>query len=216
MFLRGIFTFGVESSLKADTLYQISNSLGSVIKREIVRDRVDEVINVMEKGRVFNSPLAILKYTHTSRRYDELNKIGDKTRKKEFNLHSFDDETNKLPFGTVDTNSLDTSNKLVYPVEKSWETLRHGEDIDSVEFDDELRSMVKRYNELSDYIYDTYATDFKKLLLKVAMGVSASRKHLDTILLTEDNQDYYEVVSFLISFVEFFEFLHSEEVKLIV
>lgn len=210
MFLRGVFE-NYAKPLGVSTLESVHDLFFEEDLPSNVKNNMFELVNQIDKGLRISNTVSLAKYSYVMTRNQDIGAFNEKVRHKEFAIDSFDEDSNSLPKGTVDEGSLSNELSLNPQTIMSWQTALSKNNIDALEFQDELQENIDVFNQTTRYLYESYGFDFRFLSKQALNGFKDSKNYLDMILAKENDEEFSEALNFLSKYQEFYDYINSNE-----
>lgn len=215
MFLRGIFS---KSSLNIMSVHTLEGLA--------VLDKANDVPNFVyeylyESASYLsrqNYVAGVGNYVNVSKEYERMRKFrdfGEKVKHKEYNLHTSEDGQESYSC-TIPEVLVDGDATLVEKPVVSWFVKMRENSGEAIDFRYELEDIIERFNLARRYLLETYAIDLKRMLYLVFQGRVGTKEYLNKVLEREQDIDLMEVLVYLIKFIEFEDYLASDEEVLVV
>lgn len=216
MFLRGIFS---KSSLNIMSTHTLEG-LSSLNKLDVIPDVVLEYL--YETAQVLDSKdyvAGVGNYVNIAvmmKKHEQSRILSKKYSRREYNFVASEGEAkDKMPKATIPEEVLSSNLDLVVKPNVSWSAKLRSATDEAIEFRYELEDMIEQFNVARMYLLETYAIDIKRMLYLIMQGRKATKEYLQVIFEREQDLDLLEVLVYLIKFIEFEEYLASEEEVLV-
>lgn len=213
MFLRGIFSKASLNIMSTHTLEGLVSLDKLDYVPKIVLEYLYETVAVLDNK---NYVAGVGNYVNKAvefRKYERRKVMHEKLSHKEFNIVGTEEvkEPGIVPKGTIPDLVMTTELDLVGKPKVSWESrLRDSSNI-AIDFRYELEDIIEQYNLARSYMLETYAIDIKRMLYLILQGRKETKEYLRGVLVRESDNNLLEVLLYLINFIEFEEYLSSNE-----